>query len=1064
MVEEPSIVKQLRKEEDKGILSEGKFNENNYDNSDFFRLAVDNSLDSIFVINCKKMIFVDVNKTACESTGYSREELLDMGPQDIKPEFTIKQLRDKFDSVLKSREKKGLIETVHMRKDGSTFPVEVFLSCLQDEDIIIASVRDITERKKNEEKLAETEKEYKLLIDSLNEGVWKIDKNSITTFVNKSMADMLGYTVDEMIGKHLFDFMDENGKKIAEKNLKRREKGIDEQHDFEFIKKDGGHIFTTLETSAILDEKGNYQGAIAGVMDITERRISEDKIKKSEGELKDFFDNANDLIQSVGPDGSFNYVNKKWREVMGYSEDEVKNLHFTDIIREDYVSHCSKLFKELSQGKSFDSVDVVFKTKNGEEIFVNGNLNSRVVDGEFVSTRGIFRDVTESKKREKQLSEARNIINRSSIVAFTWKNTDGWPVEYVSENVGNVFGYTSEDFLSGRIKFVNIIHPDDVDRVTKEVEDASRENDSSSFEHEPYRIITKNGSVKFVSDKSYIVRDKDGVLTHYKGLIEDVTEKQEMLNEIVKTKNKYTALVEQSNDGIIIVQDKEFKFANQALSKITGFKIDELTGMSFLDAVADSEKDKLRNRYKKRLSGEPVPSFYETKIKCSDGEIKPVELSASVLEYKGEPGILAFVRDISERKKFEEKVKESEKKYRETTELLPEIVFECDLEGKFSYANKVAFEKTGYSKEDIEKGLNVYDLIKDSELNRAKKNFKKIISDKKVVSDEFRITRKNGSDFYCMTYSSPILADGKVVGIRGVIVDISDRKEFENILKKSENKFKVFFNNSADAIFIHHPENFSILDVNEEACRRFGFTAEEMRKLTIDDISDDSMPALHSNTAKNLVEKLKEDETITMEWLSKNKSGETFWHEMKVKLININGNKRILATARDINKRKQADEKTERIMNAAADGMRIISKDFKVKEMNKTMEKLSGLETDKAIGMKCSEMFGSSKKCGTKECHMLKAMETGEKFQEEDIRKTKDGQKIPCLVMITPIKDSDGKISGIIEDFRDISEIKEKEKNLKEKLGELERWKKVTVGREHKMKELKEKIKSLENK
>ncbi len=145
---------------------------------------------------------------------------------------------------------------------------------------------DITERKKAEQNLKESEKKYRQLIEMAQEGIWLIDKDANTSFVNPSMAKMLGYTVEEMQGKHLYSFMDERGVEISKNNLKRREKGSTEQHDFEFIRKDGKRIYTALETAPILDEEGNYVGAIAGMVDMTERRRSEEELKKHRDQLE----------------------------------------------------------------------------------------------------------------------------------------------------------------------------------------------------------------------------------------------------------------------------------------------------------------------------------------------------------------------------------------------------------------------------------------------------------------------------------------------------------------------------------------------------------------------------------------------------------------------------------------------------------------------------------------------------------------------------------------------------------------------------------------------------------
>ena len=141
--------------------------------------------------------------------------------------------------------------------------------------------RDVTECKKAEDALRKSEEKYRQLIENLQEGIWAIDKDSCTTFANSRMAEMLGYTTAEMMGKHLFSFMDKRGVEIAQSLVNRRKRGIKEQHDFEFLRKDGTRLYVTMATAPIFDGKGNYSGAIAGVMDITRRKQAEDELRLS---------------------------------------------------------------------------------------------------------------------------------------------------------------------------------------------------------------------------------------------------------------------------------------------------------------------------------------------------------------------------------------------------------------------------------------------------------------------------------------------------------------------------------------------------------------------------------------------------------------------------------------------------------------------------------------------------------------------------------------------------------------------------------------------------------------
>lgn len=141
-------------------------------------------------------------------------------------------------------------------------------------------ILDVSEKKQTERALIRSEEKYRTLIEMLNEGIWAIDKESVTSFVNQKMAEILGYTVEEMTGRSLFSFMDDEGRWICEQNIKRRQQGIKEQHEFKFLKKNGTMIHASLETAPITGTDGEYLGAIAGVIDITDRKKTEEALRE----------------------------------------------------------------------------------------------------------------------------------------------------------------------------------------------------------------------------------------------------------------------------------------------------------------------------------------------------------------------------------------------------------------------------------------------------------------------------------------------------------------------------------------------------------------------------------------------------------------------------------------------------------------------------------------------------------------------------------------------------------------------------------------------------------------
>lgn len=180
-------------------------------------------------------------------------------------------------------------ENTWLTRDGRPAWIAWSVSCLKRDDGAIDSFvitgTDISLRKKAEESLRQSEAKYRVIVESTHDGVWVIDAQSKTTFVNARMAEMLGYSVAEMIGTSLFGFMDAEGRAIAAKNVERRRKGIAEQHEFKLLRKDGSPLWTLMDTNPLTGPHGEYAGALALVADITERRKQEDERMRLEAQV-----------------------------------------------------------------------------------------------------------------------------------------------------------------------------------------------------------------------------------------------------------------------------------------------------------------------------------------------------------------------------------------------------------------------------------------------------------------------------------------------------------------------------------------------------------------------------------------------------------------------------------------------------------------------------------------------------------------------------------------------------------------------------------------------------------
>jgi PAS domain S-box-containing protein len=181
------------------------------------------------------------------------------------------------------------VESWQRRRDGEKRLLGWWCRALKDAQGrpagALSSARDLTDRQRAEEAVRENELRYRRIVETAQEGIWTIDADSLTSFVNAKMAEMLGYTVDEMHGMPLLAFMDEEGRALAAEKLERRRHGIAEQHDFRFKRKDGADVWALLATNPMLDRTGAYLGALAMVTDITERKRTEQALAERAAEL-----------------------------------------------------------------------------------------------------------------------------------------------------------------------------------------------------------------------------------------------------------------------------------------------------------------------------------------------------------------------------------------------------------------------------------------------------------------------------------------------------------------------------------------------------------------------------------------------------------------------------------------------------------------------------------------------------------------------------------------------------------------------------------------------------------
>jgi PAS domain S-box-containing protein len=305
--------------------------------------------------------------------------------------------------------------------------------------------------------------------------------------------------------------------------------------------------------------------------------------------------------------------------------------------------------------------------------------------------------------------------------------------------------------------------------------------------------------------------------------IRTVVEKTRAEKALQDSEAKYSALIRQARDGVIIIQDQLLEFVNEALAKILGYSICEIEKKPFINFVAPESRDLIAQRVKARLAGLYVPSLYEAKLLGKDGNIVDVELSGTVIQYGCKPADLGIVRDITERKKAEEKIRISEGRYRNLFENARDIICTHDLEGKITSANK-AVENNGFLRDEII-GRNILEIVSKDYWSKLTSQLSEIAQGKSI---EGEIEIKTPLGKINVEYkSNPIWQQEKIIGAQTVIRDITERKRTEEELRKSEEKYRNIFELSPDGI-VTATMNGAITSINKAFTDLTGFSEEEI--------------------------------------------------------------------------------------------------------------------------------------------------------------------------------------------------------------------------------------------
>jgi PAS domain S-box-containing protein len=396
------------------------------------------------------------------------------------------------------------------------------------------------------------------------------------------------------------------------------------------------------------------------------------------------------------------------------------------------------------------------------------------------------------------------IFQHGPVVIFRWRNAEHWPVEFVTPNVGELLGYEADDFLQGRVQYSALVHPDDIARVAEEVR-LNSISGAGRFQHQDYRLIAKDGTVRWVEDHIQTLHDAGGKATHFLGYILDVTARKAAEENLRRGEAELRAMFNAVPDLLFKV-DRDGVFLDYHAKNPDDLAIppEDFLGKRISDVMPGSLGREGMSILKRALAtGAVLSHTYD--LTSFEGELRHYEARYTPA---GEGGALIVVRDITYRIRAEQALHNSEISYRRLADNLPAIVYrttvgEC-AEQRTVFFNDMVTSITGYRPDEIKMGsvCDCEGFIHPGDREDVQAAIHRALRECRPFEIEYRIVRKNGELGHFVDRGRPVCdGEAKPCYIDGVMFDITERKQAEARLRESEARFKGIAQSMSDWIW-----------------------------------------------------------------------------------------------------------------------------------------------------------------------------------------------------------------------------------------------------------------------
>ena len=1006
--------------------------------SNIYKSIIDNSSSAIFLSKPTGEI-IEVNDAAEKMFGYSKTEFVKIGRQGILDHTDFK-----IPILLEQRRETGSTkgELIGIKKNNERFPVEFTSSIFTDdsgEEWTCTIMQDITNRKYVEQQML-------LMLNNTEESFILLDNELLILKFNKQFKDLYKryFQLSVENGLSILNFVKPERLEEVKKIYKNVLKGEIIFNVLATKDEDGDDHYFKIKYAPSKNEANEIIGIFITIREVTEETKSNIEIKKRQEKLEQAEVNYRELFEKA-IDGIFIHelqtgkildANQKACEIFGLNRQEILDANLSRFANGS-ATYSIKVLEDKLTAAGDDKpqfFEWITRHSNGTLNWVELSLQKATIAGT-ERILAYFRLINDRKNAEHQSELQRKdkeaLINSTDDLIWSVSND----LKLLAANSA----------YKGMMKIVtdkNLQEGDDIliiefgEALNTKWEDYYKRalrGEKYNVKEQIYNPSTNTIIHSLISfNPIYTNKNEiEGVACYSKNITE-LTEKQ---MAIEATKAELDNVMASSLDMICTVaKDNSIVRVSAASEIILGYKPQELIGKFIFDFVYDEDREETKNHAQEVMAGKGKPNYYNRYVR-KDGSLVYLEWTAQWDEHSNNR--YGVARDVTAKVEAENKLKHSEKRFRSLVQDGSDMITILDAEGKYKYASPTTLSVMGYTNENFTEN-SVFDLIHLDDVKQVHYYFNLLKTNKKVVVPPFRFKHHDGGWRWIETSLTNLIDEEAVNGIVANSRDITERKNIEEALIVTKENYKNLFENSPAPMYIFDFNTLQIIDCNEEALLKYGYTKDEFLQLTIKDIR------LPEDVAK-VEEAVSSEENYgaihKKIWRHKKKNGEIMYMDITGHIIDYDGRRASFVMLLDITENLKIEEQKdfekrdkEALINNTDDLIWSVSKDFKLIAANnsyiKSIESLTGVRVKTGNDVMLEEFFPKPFLDFWKGCY-LRALD-GEIFKEELFAEAlRDRPERWLEVNFNPIYNGH-EITGVACNARNITDSKKAAEELKQ--------------------------------